>query len=399
MATKAPALKRFLSDNPVEYKKAIQAAETYVSKIDAAGILALYTKPFQNSPGNVEYYRLMYELLNILKIMNLPHQGRILEIGSGPGWITEILLLLGFTVDALEPSEELINIARDRCSALSAHHRQDLVSRVRFYQSTIEEIEFDEDSFHGILCYDVLHHLVDEEKALRKAFRFLKPGGCLGIVEGSWRPDNKALEKALIEEMEEFGTLENPFSREYLDYLLDKFAFVGVARYVPVNGFFSEDQLSDSLEAYSTATIQDSNNLTALKPMIRQQYPECYQFSFPTSANITLISGGITRDTRVADMYIRVQNTGKTIWQSEPTRLGHVVFALRRRSSGQEASHYSSGELLTRTVLPGGTVELSVVLQLPDDAPLDGWELDLLSEGEFWFSSRGTQPCPVPIIS
>ena len=34
--------------------------------------------------------------------------GRVLEVGSGPGWVTEMLMGLGFEVDAVEPSASMI---------------------------------------------------------------------------------------------------------------------------------------------------------------------------------------------------------------------------------------------------------------------------------------------------
>jgi len=116
--------RRFLSDNPMAYRQALEAAESYVAKLDECGSSDwLYSKPFDMTPGNPGYFRLMYELMNLLKVMGIPVRGRILEIGSGPGWVTEILLMLGFSVDALEPSADLIKVAKSRCSALKGHYR------------------------------------------------------------------------------------------------------------------------------------------------------------------------------------------------------------------------------------------------------------------------------------
>src|SRR5271165_3716140 len=85
--------RRFLSDDPTPYKKAIEAAESYVSKLDEGNKDWLHSKPFDQTQGNTQYFRLMFDLLNILQAMHLPARARILEVGSGPGWITEILLM------------------------------------------------------------------------------------------------------------------------------------------------------------------------------------------------------------------------------------------------------------------------------------------------------------------
>ncbi len=64
----------------------------------------------------------------------------------------------------------------------------------------------------------------------------------LGIVEGAWHPGNKALERQLVKEMDTYGTLENPFSIEYLDCLLKRYGFIDQVRYISVNGFFTPNK-------------------------------------------------------------------------------------------------------------------------------------------------------------
>lgn len=258
--------KRFLTQNPVTYERAIEAAEKYVSKLEDGEIGWLYSKPFDPTDGNPQYFRLMYDLLNILQAMKIPANARILEIGSGPGWITEILLLLGFSVDAIEPSAEMINITKDRCAALSSHHRSKNIENVQFFQSTIEEVEFEENRFDAILFFDALHHIVNEEITINKCFRFLKKGGCLGVVEGAWHPDYKELERDLIVEMDKFGTLENPFTQEYLDHLLTTSGFIDLQRFVGINGYFTQSQINHLMLNFNSQTFAGSNNLVAFKP-------------------------------------------------------------------------------------------------------------------------------------
>ena len=313
------AHKRFLSNNPVEYEKAIQSAKSYVSQIDESGVSWLYCKPYDAMPHNPEYFRLMYDLLNLLQAMQITPQGRILEVGSGPGWVTEILLMLGFKVDAIEPSEDLTKIARERCKALEQHYHKNVHSNVCFHTKTLEEIEFEDEKFDAILFFDVLHHIVDEEIALEKSFRFLETGGCIGIVEGAWHPDFKELEQCMIREMKKFGTLENPFSVKYLDYLLDKFGFIDVTRYASVNRFFSEEQLSEPLSRFNLCPLKEANNIIARKPY--GNYPNCHHLNFKTDARLNILTGGINSETRTASLDIRIENTGKTFWRSSSVSL------------------------------------------------------------------------------
>lgn len=392
-----PILKRFLSDNPVAYKKAIEAAESYVSNLIQAeiGVSWLYRKPFDDSVGHTQYFRLMYDLLNLLKVMYIPPQGRVLEIGCGPGWVTEILLMLGFRVDALEPSSYLIKIAQDRCGALADHYQKDVFSNVCFHHTTLEEVEFEDESFNAIIFFDVLHHVVDENKALEKSFRFLAPGGCIGVVEGAWHPDFKALEQELILEMQNFGTLENPFSVEYLDHLLKQCGFVDIVRYVSVNGFFAAEQLSQPLQNFSPCPFNGSNNLTARKPY--GEFHECSDLNLSTYVQWNLLSGGIDPETRRASLVIRLENTGETLWPCQPHKVGRVTVALRRGRPGTDSFLEALiRHNLPKDIVPGESIDLNLLFTIPLDAPLDNWELDLVCEEFFWFSTRGIQSCPIP---
>lgn len=397
---KGPLHKRFLTDNPVAYKTAIEAAETYVLKLADGDIGWLWSKPFDPTPGNPQYFRLMFDLINILQSMQIPVQGKILEVGSGPGWVTEILLMLGFSVDALEPSADLIKIAQQRCSSLAPHYRQSGPPLVQFHQSTLEEVEFDEARFDAILFFDVLHHVVNEEVALDKSFRFLKPGGCLGVVEGAWHPDFKALERALVAEMTKFGTLENPFSTEYLDYLLNKAGFVEVQRYAPVNGFFSANQLLQPLQNFAAGGLTGSNNVTARKPSEEEMlFPNCTNFDFKTDINWSLTGGGINTLTRTASVVIHCENVGETLLDNRTARVGHVTVALRHGIPGTAAfleceKRYVLPEILT----PGKSIKMELLYTLPAGIELDNWALDLVSEGVFWFSSRNIKSCHVPCL-
>lgn len=391
---------RFLTDSPVAYQSAIEAAESYVSKLEAGDVGWLHSKPFDPTPGNPQYFRLMFDLLNILQVMQIPEQGHILEVGSGPGWVTEILLMLGFSVDALEPSIDLSCIAKERCAGLAPHYRHTENPRVRFHQSTLEEVDFAESSFDAVLFFDVLHHVVDEGLAFEKTSRFLKPGGCVGIVEGAWHPDFKELEAGLMTEMAKFGTLENPFSVDYLDYLLRRYGFIDLRRFVGVNGFFTDNQLSDPLRSFAGCPVARSNNVMARKPSAEElRYPGCAMLEFRTALQMKLVSGGINVARRVASVVVVLTNTGETLLRNRPSQSGCVTLALRQGAPDSQG-FVECGErhLLAQTLIPGQSVRMQLVFSLPSEASLEGWALDGVVEGLFWISARGGAPCPLPCV-
>jgi SAM-dependent methyltransferase len=394
--------RRFLTDNPVAYNQAVTAAESYVSKLEGGVVSWLHCKPFDATAGNPQYFRLMFDLLNILQAMQIPPGGRILEVGSGPGWVTEILLMLGFSVDALEPSGDLIAIARERCTALSTHYRHKANPPVTFHRATLEDTEFDEERFDAILFFDVLHHVVHEEVALEKCFAYLKPDGCLGIVEGAWHPDFKALEQSLIDEMAQFGTLENPFSTEYLDLLLTRFGFVEVQRHAAVNGFFSQSQLTQPLGNFAVQTLASSNNVTARKPSLTGvRYPPCTVIDRKTDVILRLLSGGIDAEKKVAIVQIRLKNSGETLLSHRTQQIGHITLALRHgKPDSPMFLECRERHALPESLIPGDEIVLKLAFTLPVTAPsLENWELDLVAESCYWFSSRGIKTCHVPLLT
>ena len=392
---------RFLSANPMAYQSAIAAAQTYVAKLQAGDVLWLHSKPFDPNSGHPQYFRLMFDLLNILQVMAVPAGGRVLEIGSGPGWVTEILLMLGFTVDALEPAADLIEIAEERCSSLAFHYRHAAPPKVRFHQATLEEVSFEDESFDGILFFDVLHHVVDERLAMEKCLRFLKPGGCVGVVEGAWQPGARAMEQALIAEMASFGTLENPFTQAYLDEVLETAGFVEIRRYGGVNGFFTAEELAQPARNLASSSLASANHLTARRPnRDTQLWPGCADPEARTELRLRLRQGGIDPASRSAELVVYLQNLGQTLIEGRVSLAGHVRLALRRGTPGAPDYVESLERLpLPRAIQPGQSAILTLAFTVPDGAPLDGWVLDLVAEGLFWFSTRGTVPCPVPCLT
>ncbi len=255
---------RYVRDS--DFKTRIEASKGYVANLSEANREYLFYKPFDFTPGNATYYSLMYNLLNILQAMKIKPGGKVLEVGSGPGWVTEILISQGFQVDAVEPSDDFIEIARERIQAHISHHHLKFQGGVKFHCDTIEECKLPADSFDAILFFDALHHVVDEKKCLKNCFQCLNSGGVLGIHEGSWSQENKDLERQLNEEMNRSGCLESPFTTDYLDYILKKTGFIQITRYHQINGLYPISQGNLTIDQAAQIRAEYANIVIAIKP-------------------------------------------------------------------------------------------------------------------------------------
>jgi SAM-dependent methyltransferase len=91
---------------------------------------------------------------------------RVLEIGCGTGRWLSVLASEGCDVAGLDPSDEMLAIARDRVKG-------DL------RRGTAEALPWEGASFDRVIYVNALHHFVDPPRALQETWRVLRPGGRL----------------------------------------------------------------------------------------------------------------------------------------------------------------------------------------------------------------------------
>ncbi|HEV3022624.1 MAG TPA: class I SAM-dependent methyltransferase [Pirellulales bacterium] len=390
-----PLHRRLVGDLVAQRSAYLQGADDYVDQIGDAGVGYLYCKPFDSGPGHDMFYLEMYQVLNILRAMALPARGRVIEVGSGPGWVTEILLMLGYEVDAVEPSEAMIRVAKERIAACHAHFRQPHTPRVRFHCQPFEECELPDDGFDGVVFHESLHHLFDEHQALAVALRKLRPGGVIGISgETAWTPGTRVQEEFFRQETARYGTLESPFTREYIDYLLAEHGFEQITRYHSINGLFPESQGRRTIAQAAQFPAAALNTITARKPGAKHTVATTANGGGTVLAEIRLIDQRFDASRCRVDVRVRLTNTGTAAWLHERRELGYVTIGMRRPpgAGGLEALTRTH---LPRDVNPGDSIEVATTFQLPDSAPAGVWELDLINEMTCWFSVRGTRPAQI----
>jgi SAM-dependent methyltransferase len=385
-----PRHRRYLSDQPERMEAYLRGAREYVSRLADENRAWLFRKPFDVSTGHPAFFDEMYGIMNLLRAMAITPRGRVLEVGSGPGWVTEILLALGYDVDAVEPSADMIAIASERVDHARRHYHLGDSPRVEFHAEPLESCSLPGDSFDAVVFHAALHHVVDEEQGLGQCFRLLRPGGVLGVSEGAWTPGDRFWEEKLDAEMRQFGALENPFTAEYLDFLLRRLGFVDLRRYYAINGLFPVEMGDCPIAKAASYRPWDGNNLTARKPA-----PYAATTLDPgarTEAGIEVLESALDRASGIARLKVRFVNRGDTAWLAESRGAGWVSIALRRGEPGSPG--FLEGESrhrLPRTLPPGEEVVMDLTFQLPADSFDGAWCLDLVNEEVFWFSSRGTR--------
>jgi len=119
---------------------------------------------------------------------------RLLDVGSGPGFLLNQAQDRGFTAEGVEPDANVISAARARGA----------VVRQGFFPAVLGSDE----RFDAIVFNDVLEHIPDLDEALDSAARHLAPGGvlCLNC------PDRRGLYFRVADLLDRLG-VAGPFDR------------------------------------------------------------------------------------------------------------------------------------------------------------------------------------------
>ena len=97
---------------------------------------------------------------------------RVLEIGSGTGILTELLVGRDLVVDAVEPGPKLTEAARRRLGT---------TDKVRFHAGRFEDLTLPRDEFEAVFSAAAFHW-VDPTIGWAKAASHLTPGGLLALL-------------------------------------------------------------------------------------------------------------------------------------------------------------------------------------------------------------------------
>ena len=196
----------------------------YVDRLDPREKKWLYTKPFGHYSYRESFLRLR-DFSYIIELLSLKEDKvtTLLDLGCGTGWTSIMLAKLDLAVTAVDISDNMIAIARENAKKEKSLFK----GKVEFNVCDIEKINF-KNQFDRVLIYDGLHHCPNEQKVLRNAYRALRPGGVMLVVEPNighqYDPEAQKVAKR-------FGVLEKGYSPVYLKKSLKKIGFKNIIRY------------------------------------------------------------------------------------------------------------------------------------------------------------------------
>ncbi len=139
-------------------------------------------------------------VLAMVDSLHLPPSARILEVGCGAGLTSVELAKRGFTVDAIDTVEEMLDLARGH--AREAH----LSDKIRVQHGDVYNLQFPDGTFDLVIAMGVIPWLHLPQPAIREMARVTRTGGgVLLTADNKWRM-NHVLDPR-------FTPLLNPFKR------------------------------------------------------------------------------------------------------------------------------------------------------------------------------------------
>lgn len=387
----------------IDYKR---AAVAYPQKLDPERSHYLRTKPFYNLANkpdkhlgdgmDAETHRHFTDFANMARVLALPAGAKVLDVGCGSGWLSEYFARLGYDVTGIDISEDLISMSRQRVERIPYDVDHETKLRCRFLTHDIEAGALPE-KFDAVICYDALHHFEDERAVFRELASMLNVGGLLFILEGHKPSAGSATEEELTDVMRLYGTLESPFSEDYLRTLLNHHGLAIVGDYVSINGLFEREILEDNRLPLNSIAI-DYHYLTCVK--VADDAPAQ---SVPDSRNPGVLSAEITLSDQPprrvvpgarVTVPVTIRNAGDTLWLSGQTvRSGVVMPGVKVvDKNGATFVELHGHPLLPRAVAPGQSVSLSIQFAAPATPGEYHVKIDLVDQHICWFEEKGSQP-------
>jgi ubiquinone/menaquinone biosynthesis C-methylase UbiE len=154
----------------------VQATDEH-SKADAAFHAARAPSYDRDVTSEYEIYDRLALIPFLDRVGVLGPRLTVLDLGCGTGAVTLLLASRGVTVDAIDHSPEMIDVAKHKAAQAG------VAERVAFHVGDIGELPFEDAHFDGATCQRVLHHVSDPAAVLSEVDRVLKSGGFLYLSD------------------------------------------------------------------------------------------------------------------------------------------------------------------------------------------------------------------------
>lgn len=129
------------------------------------------------TPDNERFYNMAFDM--IAKSFEAPGEATVVDAGCGSCAKSKNLADRGFNVIGTDLSENALEMARQ---SLKGTVYED---RIQLQQQNLTAINMEDNSVDYLVCWGVLMHIPEVDKAIAELSRIMKPGGRIAISEGN----------------------------------------------------------------------------------------------------------------------------------------------------------------------------------------------------------------------
>jgi len=115
----------------------------------------------------------------LFRVLEENKNKKILDVGTGTGFLSLLLAELGYEVVGVDLSEKMLEKAREKAAKYNL--------KIRFEVGEAENLDFKDNSFDAVVCRHLLWTLPNPQKAVKEWIRVTKHGGRIIAVDGKWQ--------------------------------------------------------------------------------------------------------------------------------------------------------------------------------------------------------------------
>ena len=402
------------------------AEKTYLSR--TGGSVWERVKPF-SPPGDDtldDSLELLHDFAVAAKLLQPAPGDRIIDLGAGGGWCSDMLQRLNRRSVAVDISLEMLRVARERGTRVP-------ISAVA---GDFERLPFANESFDKAICLSALHHVPDMAAAVAEIARILTDDGVAVFSEPG---AGHATMPASITATRDYGVLEQEVLIEpFID--MCRSAGFGHVAVCPIAYVIPEFELT--LEEYRAwrRLPRTKRPLRAAEKMWRALlefvgagkktvlFEEAFAmrlvrlFQIPVEEHPFLLASKSAEGRRRRSTFhaaiavqhmpsqaapaetmsatVRLTNTGTAGWPAQSAsgtghvRLGIQLLNAEGRVIGRDFARCN----LPADIGPGESRTMQAAFAAPADAGDYQLKFDLVAEGVTWFEPTGTKVAVRPLL-
>jgi len=369
--------------------------DRYDADNDAEYVL---TKPL-SAINRLQNTRLLHTFAAVCEQLQVPANARVLDLGGGSAWVSQLLAQLGYTPITVDVSTALLTVGQRRFATHGL--------TPRFVAADMTRLPVASGSVAAVVVIDALHHVPNIPGVFEEAFRVLEAGGAFVLAEPG--EGHSEMEKSRAE-MLEFGVHEREI------HLLEVFDYAQRAGFddvravpnpVPKVGMTRDQLVNATSSSADRWMVVNDDRPGYFAPYVIQSifgHPilvcrkgrRAFDSLMPGLLRAEILPQ-LSRAAQRVTGRARVRNIGDTLWLAGQD-LGHVRLGIQLLSSNRTQLALDFVRVaLPSNLAPGGTAELPIDLELPDATSPYVLKLDLVDEGVAWFQDTGSQPVYVAV--